>query len=552
MICRHTNKIVIIVLFMFSNIISSTYSQSKTKLQFLGNNNNYPFEFLNSQGKPDGFTIDLIKAIGKTMNFDVEVHLEPWKQTIDEIFYGSNFNISAMFYSEGREQMVDYSAPILFSENEIFVPNGNKNINSIADLMDKKVAVEEGSYTEEYLLRTLPEVDLLHAVSIPDALELLSQGKCDAAIVERLAGDRSITRFGIKNLKKAVYPIIPGEYGFVIAKNDSALLSNINLGLAVLKKNGTYASLFNKWIIQTAPKTVTVQTIVSWSIIILAIIIFITGIILLWIHSLKRLVNIRTKELRHEVEEHIKTEHELKIQKEKAEESNRLKSEFLAQMSHEIRTPLNVILGYINLIEMDIKEFVRDDINDLFDGIKDASYRLMRTVTSILDMSALKTRKYEADYEIVNINEILDSLYHNFFNLAKNKNLSFQLYHDLGTILVKADYYTTVKLFENIIDNAVKYTKEGSVTINILKAFNEDINIQIKDTGIGISEDYLLNIFEPFTQESTGNSRRFEGSGLGLSLVKEYAGINNFDVKIDSKKGTGTVVSVLIHPISRN
>ena len=338
----------------------------------------------------------------------------------------------------------------------------------------------------------------------------------------------------------------------MVPKKDSVLLTNINLGLAVIKNNGTYAALFNKWITQTAAKTIDPQLLIKWGIIIIAVILFVIGIVFFWIKSLRRLVNIRTQDLSREIEEHIKAEEELKIQKEKAEESNRLKSEFLAQMSHEIRTPLNVILGYISLLEIELKDYLTEDLVDIFSSIKEASHRLIRTVTSILDMSAIRSRKYEADYEIININEILNNLYDNFHNLAKNKKLNFEFDQELKTTLVKADYYTTVKLFENLIDNAVKFTNKGTIKIFIGKMNNEKVNVEIKDTGIGITKDYMEKIFEPFTQESTGNSRRFEGNGLGLSLVKEYADINNFKINIESEKGTGTIVSVLIHPVSKN
>ncbi len=549
---KETKGYHLILLFIVFYFSANLFAQDSTKLRFIGNSNDYPYEFINSEGKPDGFSIDLIKAIAKVMNTGIDIKLEPLKKVNNEILYGNNFDISAMFYSENREQSVNYSSPVFFSEAEIFIKKETKNVNSITDLIDKKVAVEEGSFIQEYIERNLPGINLLLMESIPAALEALSEGKCDAVVAEKNISVRSIANLGITNLKTTAYPVIPREYGYVVPKEDSVLLSNINLGLAVLKNNGTYSALFNKWITQTAPKTVGIQTIFKWGIIILAVILLIMSIIFFWIKSLRRLVHIRTLDLQKEVAEHVKTEQELKIQKEKAEESNRLKSEFLAQMSHEIRTPLNVILGYISLLEIELKNNLKDDLLDIFDSIKEASQRLMRTVTSILDMSTLKAKKYEADFEILNINEILNNLFDNFHNLAKNKNLNFEFNQELQNTLIKADYYTTVKLFENLIDNAVKFTKNGSIKIVIGSTNNDKVNIEIIDTGIGIAKDYMQKIFEPFTQESTGNTRRFEGNGLGLSLVKEYADINNFKIKIESEKDSGTIVSVLIHPISKN
>ncbi len=539
------------ILFLLVLTLSSfTFAQVKTDLQYLGNNDSYPYEFIDEEGKPEGFNIDVIKAIGKIMDFNADFQLKPWKQVNDYIIYGNKFDIAAMFYSEQREEAVDFSNPLIFSEDNIYIRKGSNNINSIIDLMGKKVAVEDGSFTEEYLIHNLPEVNLVLTQSEPDALTMLSQNKCDAAIVEKIVGDRNIIRLDLKNIKAAAYPVIPRQYGFVVFKGNDSLLSKINLGLTVIKNNGTYAALFNKWINPPAPQSVSMRTIITWAITILIIILLITGIIFLWIKSLKRLVNKRTLELQKEVEEHIKTEQQLKIQKEKAEESDKLKSEFLAQMSHEIRTPLNIILSHISLLELELKDDLQQKVDDkeIFSSLKEASHRLMRTVTSILDMSALRISKYEADFEIININEVLVNLYKSFYSLARNKKLEIELQQKLPDIKIKADYYTTVKLFENLIDNAVKFTDKGSITIIINKTQNEKINVEIKDTGIGIAEDYLPKIFDSFSQESSGYSRRYDGNGLGLSLAKEYAFINNFELNIKSEKGMGTIVSVLLQP----
>ena len=535
------------VLLLFLLYTSIAFPQVKPKLLYFGNYDKFPFEFINSSGKPDGFNVDLIKAIGNVMGFDLQFQLKPWSQVKDSILYGNDFDIAAMFYSEQREQMVEFSDPIIFSEDEIYVSKNSKNINSIVDLMNKRVAVEDGSFTEEYLLHNLPEVNIVAANSEPDALKFVSENKCDAAVVEKINGERNIARLGISNLKTTAYPIIPREYGFVVAKGNDSLLANINVGLQVVKKNGTYAQLFNKWITPPQPKSVLVKTIIYWGIIIILVILFIIGIVYLWIKSLKRLVLKKTYELNQEIQEHIKTENELKIQKEKAEESDRLKSEFLAQISHEIRTPLNVILSYVSLIEIEFKDYISEGTSEIINSINEASQRLLRTVTSILDMSLLRINNYKTDFEIININELINSLFNNFNKHAKKKNLHIELLEESSNILIKGDHYTTVKLFENIIDNSIKYTEKGNVNIKIGKSSGSKVTVEISDTGIGMAKEFLEKIYDPFTQESTGDTRKFDGNGLGLALAKEYAEINNYQIKIESEKGIGTRVSVMIN-----
>ncbi|MCL5028223.1 MAG: transporter substrate-binding domain-containing protein [Bacteroidetes bacterium] len=552
MLYKLFNKKIFLILFLILNFSSNLLPQVKNKLIYMGNYNKYPYEFIDANGKPEGFNIDVMNAIGKIMGFSLEFDLKPWNQVKDSVMYGSNFDISAMFYSEQREQMVDFSDPVIFSEDEIFIEKGSKKINSMIDLMNKRVAVEDGSFTEEYLLHNIPEINLIPVESEPDALKMVSENKCDAAVVEKINGERNIIRLGLTNIKETAYPMIPREYGFVVAKGNDSLLTNINVGLQVIKKNGTYAQLFNKWINPPPPKTVALKTIITWGIFIILILSLITGLIYFWIKSLRMLVFKKTIELRKEIEEHVKTEKELKIQKEKAEESDRLKSEFLAQISHEIRTPLNVILSYVSLIEIEFNDYLKDNASEIIYSINEASQRLLRTVTSILDMSLLRVNNYKADFEIININEMIEHLFKNFNKIAKKKKLNIDLQEEISNTLIRGDHYTTLKLFENIIDNSIKYTEKGNINIKIGKAQGSKITVEIRDTGIGIAKEYLSKIFEPFTQESTGDTRKFDGNGLGLALVKEYAAINNYEIKIESEKGIGTAVLIYLNPALQN
>ena len=549
---KETKGYHLILLFIVFYFSANLFAQDSTKLRFIGNSNDYPYEFINSEGKPDGFSIDLIKAIAKVMNTGIDIKLEPLKKVNNEILYGNNFDISAMFYSENREQSVNYSSPVFFSEAEIFIKKETKNVNSITDLIDKKVAVEEGSFIQEYIERNLPGINLLLMESIPAALEALSEGKCDAVVAEKNISVRSIANLGITNLKTTAYPVIPREYGYVVPKEDSVLLSNINLGLAVLKNNGTYSALFNKWITQTAPKTVGIQTIFKWGIIILAVILLIMSIIFFWIKSLRRLVHIRTLDLQKEVAEHVKTEQELKIQKEKAEESNRLKSEFLAQMSHEIRSPLNVTLSFTNFIKDELKNKLTPVLEESFFAIDTSIKRVIRTIDLILNMSEMQLGTYEPTWKNFDlVEEVFNVIQREYEFTARRKGLDLIIQSKLKTAKVYGDQYSVTQIFVNLIDNAIKYTNSGQIGITIDKDKQRNVVVTVKDSGIGISEEYIPKLFVPFTQEEQGYSRRFEGNGLGLALVRKYCDLNNSTISVESKKGFGTTFIITFRRLSK-
>jgi signal transduction histidine kinase len=131
-----------------------------------------------------------------------------------------------------------------------------------------------------------------------------------------------------------------------------------------------------------------------------------------------------------------------------------------------------------------------------------------------------------------------------FRNLADNKDLKFDLICETNLTRITGDYFTIVQIFSNLIDNAIKYTKEGSVEIFIYNNPAGELCVDVKDTGIGISEEFIPRLFTPFTQEESGYTRTYEGNGLGLALVKKYAEMNNIEIIVKSKKDVGSTFTV--------
>lgn len=237
---------------------------------------------------------------------------------------------------------------------------------------------------------------------------------------------------------------------------------------------------------------------------------------------------------------------ELNEAKEKAEESNKLKSEFLAQMSHEIRSPINTILNFTSLLESDFIKKNNDEVQESFKVIRSAGSRITRSIDLILNMSEIQTGTY--DYRPKNIdliNDVLKKLKNEFIKLAESKGIKMSFSFSTDYAYTFADEYSITQIFTNLIDNAIKYTKEGSINVNL---FSDDskIIVEVKDTGVGISKEYLPGLFEPFSQETQGYTRNFDGNGLGLALVKKYCDINNASIKVESEKGVGSTFRIIL------
>lgn len=242
-----------------------------------------------------------------------------------------------------------------------------------------------------------------------------------------------------------------------------------------------------------------------------------------------------------DVTDRINYEKELIRSKEEAEKSNRLKSEFLAQMSHEIRSPINVILNFVSLLKQELEECGITNLKDYFDSIDRGGRRIIKTIDMILNMSELQTGVFEVVPKKLDLeNEIIKSIIKEYERIASAKKLDLELKVRTKQPEIIADSYSVMQLFSNLVDNAIKYTEQGGIKIEIFRNTNSEICVSVADTGIGISENYLPNLFEPFTQEDGGYTRKYEGTGLGLALVKQYCTLNNAEISVKSEKGKGT------------
>ena len=227
-----------------------------------------------------------------------------------------------------------------------------------------------------------------------------------------------------------------------------------------------------------------------------------------------------------------------------AENSEKIKSFFLAQISHEIRSPLTAIMGYNSIIKEEVSGKIDKELEYAFDAIDYSSKRLKRTIDQILNMSLLQTGKYDTHLESVNLVSIIKDIIVEYNLEVKQRKLNLNFTNIADDALINADRYSIIQIFSNILDNAVKYTKKGGIEIIIGKDKLKRLFVSVIDSGIGISEEYIQNLFVPFTQETMGYCRPYEGSGLGMVLIKRFSELNNAEVNIQSSKNNGTTLKI--------
>lgn len=241
----------------------------------------------------------------------------------------------------------------------------------------------------------------------------------------------------------------------------------------------------------------------------------------------------------------VKQKEELIKANELAKESEKLKTDFLAQMSHEIRTPINTILNYFYLIREEVQSYIDEELRYSFSAIENSSRRLIRTIDLILNMSQVQGGHVDVHFRENDIvKDVLFPVIQDNEQQAKSKGLKLELDVKTSQPVITYDHYTTSQIFSNIIDNAIKYTQIGVVTVSVYRDENNKLCVDIKDTGIGMSEEFKANLFKPFRQEEMGYTRRFDGNGLGLALVKKYCEINDAEIKVCSEKEKGSIFTV--------
>jgi PAS domain S-box-containing protein len=238
-----------------------------------------------------------------------------------------------------------------------------------------------------------------------------------------------------------------------------------------------------------------------------------------------------------------KNTEELIIAKVKAENANKTKDLFLANMSHELRTPLIGILGYSNLL---IENLNNIELIEMAKGIERSGKRLLNTLNLLLNLTKVESDKLEVITNDVNIIKELESIYHTFKGAALDKKLAFNLKIKDEELIANSDSNLFSVVMENLINNALKFTNEGSICIEAGRADANNIYIKVIDTGIGIDEKNYDKIFEEFKQVSEGINREFQGTGLGLSITRKYIEVLNGTIKVKSKLGKGSTFIITL------
>ncbi|MCP4179817.1 MAG: transporter substrate-binding domain-containing protein [bacterium] len=514
---------IISVLFFLNSLFAEDNNKySPQKIVITCSPNLPPYSFLDRKDKPKGALIDFWKLWGDRTGIEVEFKLVNWNKTLELMKSGEADVHSGLFYSEIKEEYLEYSNGLTRLSTVIFVKS-SLSINSVEDLSDYYVPVLKGSFEEEFMRGNYSNINIELYENYENMAKSAVEEDYPAFVADYPVGMYFIEKYGDIDQFRVLQKLYTTKLRGAVKEGNDELLKTVNDGISMISREERRL-IFQKWIRseEVLPECFFLIIICTGVFLLLLILFF--NIFMLRIQVRKK-----TFEL-----ENAKDEINLTATKRQA---------LFQQLAHGLKTPLTLIKNYL---EKDINE--RGSSKDL-DIVNKNVNQLINEVIKYMDISKLERDNFHMDHnQVINLTSIIKEKAIYFEQAVLSKQL--QLDTDLEeNVFIKADPFAIDKVLNNILDNALKFTEEGKITIEFKKTELAKASLIIKDTGYGIPDNQLENIFIPYYQLGLKQGHYY-GIGMGLFIVKKLVKSIGCKIDVSSLQGDGTTFTILFDTVS--
>ena len=522
--------------------------QAKPQHKVMFSDHYPPYNFTTENGELTGFNIDILKAIIDLYELEIEINGNTWDIINQALMKGDIQAIGGTHYPGSTDNDYIYTRSAI-NTSHCFLYNKNFHkrfsLEKLRSIQKPLVALWKNDVLLHYILSINPSTQFIFVNNYEELLNRLEREDVTCVIAQRVGAMYYADKLGKDHIRTSNHRILELNMGFKVSKDAPELAAVINNGLEVLISNGQYQLIYDKWIKTYNEDKNDWQDYLKYILMVSILVVAIIMLLLFANQVLQKRVRNKTKDLQQQLSLNAQIMQELEQQKQRAEESDIMKSAFLANMSHEIRTPMNGILGFTDLLES--QEYSREEQLQFISVIKQSGNRMLSTINNIIDVSKLEAGAEKIKITKVDVMEILTELLHFFEHEANSKGLQLNIVENNPSNPNEfyTDEYKLNSILTNLIKNALKFTKKGFVKIDLTLS-HKQAKFTIEDSGIGISTEKQEAIFNQFVQADSSHSSGFEGSGLGLSITKGYVDLLQGTIRMESRLNKGTIFYVSI------
>ncbi|MEX2758345.1 MAG: ATP-binding protein [Candidatus Sigynarchaeota archaeon] len=522
---------------------------------------NAPKIFKDERGNWAGFWPDIIEHIAVKEGWTIEYVEGTFDDGLNRIKNGTIDIMVDVAYAKDRIQQYD----MVYNNITVFVNWGAiyagkaDIIHDFGDLENKTIATMTSSIhtTGTYGIVNItthfgiPNCTFIYVPDYTRVFEMVHNKSADIGVVNRLFG---MLNKGKYNVVETSLTFNPSELKFAFPKNASinnVIIPRIDDRMKdlIANKDSVYYQSIDRYFMTGVP---VVEKIPDWLVYVI-ITVTIVGIVSVSMSIyLKRVVNQKnaTIEERNRIESKLRTVlGELSVAKERAEESDRLKSAFLATMSHELRTPLNSIIGFTGILQHELVGPLTAEQKKQLGMVRDSSTHLLNLINDVLDLSKIEAGQLTAVMAPFDLRASIEKCVRTVRPLADKKGLVLETEIGQNVGSITSDQRRVEQIMLNLLSNAVKFTEKGTVRFEC-KMDENNVSIRVIDSGIGIKKADMDKLFKPFRQIDTNITRKYEGTGLGLSICKKLVDLLGGNIWVESEFGKGSTFSFTL-PITK-